>query len=148
MEGIGEGTLSFPFFEVRKTSKSPFRAKYLNSFFRRLLTVVADNVEVVIDTLNKALASINLWCRNNKLTIYTRKSEAMIFTHKPFCGPLKLVMLRNKVLDYVTGAKCLGIIIDNQLSWLSHIELICRSFGQKVSAKKAQVFKKGYVTVY
>ena len=37
------------------------------------LSVVVDNVEleVVIDKLNKALASINLWCRNNKLTIHT-----------------------------------------------------------------------------
>ena len=41
-------------------------------------------------------------------------------------------MLGNKVLDFVTETKCLGIIIDNQLSWFSHIELICRSFGQKV----------------
>ena len=60
----------------------------------------------------------------------------MILTHKPFCGPLKPVMLGNKVLDFVTETKCLGIIIDNQLSWLSHIELICRSFGQKVNQLK------------
>ena len=38
-------------------------------------------------------------------------------------------MFSLKVLDVVTETKCLGIIIDNQLSWLSHIELICRSFG-------------------
>ena len=102
------------------------------------LSVVVDNVEleVVIDKLNKALASINLWCRNNKLTIHTGKSEAMILTHKPFCGPLKLVMLGNKVLDFATETKCLGIIIDNLLSWLSHIELICRSSGQKVKQLK------------
>ena len=50
-------------------------------------------VEVVIDKLNKALTSINLWCRNSKLTIHTEKSQAMILTHKPFCGPLKPVML-------------------------------------------------------
>ena len=65
-----------------------------------------------------------------------RKSEAMILTHKPFCGPLNPVMLGNKVLDFVTEAKCLGIIIDNQLSWLSHIELICMSFGKKVNQLK------------
>ena len=40
------------------------------------LPVVGDNVEVVSDKLNKALASINLWCKNNKLTIHTGKSEA------------------------------------------------------------------------
>ena len=66
------------------------------------LSVVGDNVEVVIDKANKALASINLWCRNNRLTIHTGKSEAMILTHKPFCGPLKPDMLGNKVLDFVT----------------------------------------------
>ena len=45
-------------------------------------------------------------------------------------------MLGNKVLDFVIETKCLGIIIDNQLSWLSRIELICRSFGQKVNQLK------------
>ena len=64
-----------------------------------------DNVEVVIDELNKALTSINLWCRNNKLTIHTGKLEAMILSHKPFCGPLNPVMLGNKVLDFVTETK-------------------------------------------
>ena len=52
------------------------------------LFVVGDNVETVIDNLNKALPSINLWCRNNKLTIHAVKSEAMIMTHQTFCGPL------------------------------------------------------------
>ena len=47
-----------------------------------------------------------------------------------------LLLLGNKVLDFVTEAKCLEIIIDNQLSWLSHIELIFRSFGQKVNQLK------------
>ena len=100
------------------------------------LSVVGDNVEVVTDKLNKALASINLWCGNNKLGIHTGKSEAMILTHKPFCGRLKPVMLGNEVLDFVTETKCLEIIINNQLSWLSQIELICRSFGQKVNQLK------------
>ena len=84
------------------------------------LSVVGDNVKAVINKLNKAPKSINLWCRNNKLTIHAGKSEAMMLTHKPFCGPLKPVMLGNKVLDFVPETKCLGIIIDNQLSWLSH----------------------------
>ena len=93
-------------------------------------------MEVVIDKLIKALASINLWCRNNKLTIHTGKSEVMILTYKPFCGPLQPVMLGNTVSDFVTETKCLGIIIDNRLPWLSHIEFICRSFGQKVNLVK------------
>ena len=73
----------------------------------------------------------------------------MILTHKPFCGLLKPVMLGNKVLDFGTETKCLGIIIDNQLSWLSHLELICRSFGQKVNQlKRLKYLIKGYLAVY
>ena len=45
-------------------------------------------------------------------------------------------MLGNKVLDFGAETKCLGIIIDNQLTWLSHIELICSSFAQKVNQLK------------
>ena len=74
--------------------------------------------------------------RNNKLTIHTGKSEVMILTHKPLCGPLKPVMLGDKVLDFGAETKCLGTIIDNQLTWFSHIELICSSFGQKVNQLK------------
>ena len=73
----------------------------------------------------------------------------MILTHKPFCGLLKPVMLGNKVLDFGTETKCLGIIIDNQMSWLSHLELICRSFGQKVNQlKRFKYLTKGYLAVY
>ena len=73
----------------------------------------------------------------------------MILTHKPFCGLLKPVMLGNKVLDFGTETKCLGIIIDNQLSWLSHLELICRSFGQKVNQlKRLKYLTKGYLAVF
>ena len=73
----------------------------------------------------------------------------MILTHKPFCGLLKPVMLGNKVLDFGTETKCLGIIIDNQLSWLSHLELICRSFDQKVNQlKRLKYLTKGYLAVY
>ena len=49
------------------------------------LFVVGNNVDMVIDSLNKALSSINIWCRNNKLTIHPGKSEAMIISHKAFC---------------------------------------------------------------
>ena len=42
---------------------------------------------------------------------HTCSREAMILTHKPFCGPLNPVMLGNKVLDFMTETKCLGTIV-------------------------------------
>ena len=74
----------------------------------------------------------------------------MILTYKPFCGPLEPVMLGNTVSDFVTETKCLGIIIDNRLPWLSHTEFIHLQviWPESKSGKKAQVFNKGYPTVY
>ena len=42
-------------------------------------------------------------------------------------------MLGNKVVKFVTETRCLGVVIDNQLSWHSHVESVCKSFGQKVN---------------
>ena len=56
------------------------------------LFVVGDDVEEVIDKLNKALLRIIQWCRTNKLRIQLGKSECMIMTHRNVCGPFKPVI--------------------------------------------------------
>lgn len=85
------------------------------------LFVVGNNVEIVIESLNKVLSNINTWCRNNKLTIHSGKSEAMIISHKAFCGPLKPVMLEHKDVKFVTETRSLGVTIDNRLSWHNQV---------------------------
>lgn len=96
------------------------------------LYFIGNTVDVVVDGLNRALSEISLWCRNNKLTIHAGKSEAMIISHSPFCGPLRPIKLGDNILDVVHETRCLGVIIDSQLSWNSHLEYLCKSFGKKV----------------
>ena len=100
------------------------------------LHFIGNNVDVVVDGLNRALSEISLWCRNNKLTIHAGKSEAMIISHSPFCGPLRPIKLGDNILDVVYETRCLGVIIDSQLSWNSHLEHLCKSFGKKVRQLK------------
>ena len=66
------------------------------------LSVVGDNVEVVSDKLNKALTSINLWYKNNKLTIHTGKSEAaaMILTRENLLWTTKACFVRKQGLRF------------------------------------------------
>ena len=94
------------------------------------------NVDVVVDGLSRALSEISLWCRNNKLTIHAEKSEAMIIAHRAFCGPIRPIKLGDMILDVVYETRCLGVIIDSQLSWNSHLEHLCKSFGKKVEQLK------------
>ena len=100
------------------------------------LFLIGTNVDEVVDGLNRALSDIYTWSRNNKLTIHSGKSEAMIISHRSFCGPLKPIKLGDKILNFVSEARCLGVTIDSKLSWNSHIEITCKSFGKKINQLK------------
>lgn len=60
----------------------------------------------------------------------------MIITHRAFCGSIRPIELGDKKLDFANETVCLGVIIDSQLSWNSHLEHLCRSFGKKVEQLK------------
>ena len=45
------------------------------------------SVDVVCDALNRILGDVHNWCRNNKLTIHSGKSEVMVLNRYSFCGP-------------------------------------------------------------
>ena len=100
------------------------------------LHFIGNNVDKVVDGLNRALSEISHWCRNNKLTIHAGKSEDMIISHRAFYGPLRPIKLGDKILNVVHETRCLEVIIDSQLSWNSHAEHLCKSFGKKVRQLK------------
>ena len=102
----------------------------------RTLHFIGNNVNEVVDGLIKPSQRVLLWCRNNKLTIHAGKSEAMIISQRAFCGPLKPITLGDKILNVVSETRCLGVIIDSQLSWNSHSEHLCKFFGKKVRQLK------------
>ena len=96
------------------------------------LHIIGNNVDEVVDSLNRALSEISLWCRNNKSTINKQinagKYEAMIISHTAFYGLLRPIKLGDKTLNVASETRCLGIIIDSQLSWNSHTEHLCKYF--------------------
>ena len=42
------------------------------------LFYIGPSVDVVCDALNRILGDVHNWCRNNKLTIHSGKSEFMV----------------------------------------------------------------------
>ena len=74
------------------------------------------SVDTVCDGLNCILGDVHNWCRNNKLTIHSGKSEAMVINSNSIIGPLKPVSFGNKILSYVNTSICLGVVIDSKLS--------------------------------
>ena len=75
----------------------------------------------------------------NQLTVHTGKTEAMILKANGFIGLLRPIMFGNALIEYVTNSTCLGIVIDNRLTWTKHHEKVMKSFSAKVKELKGAV---------
>ena len=94
--------------------------------------VIGDTVDEIVLVLQEVLDQVYTWCVKNRLIIYEGKSEAMILSTSPFIGPLKPLKLVEDFIRYISSTACLGVTIDDKLSWSQHIKSICVSFNTKV----------------
>ena len=60
----------------------------------------------------------------------------MILTKQAFIGPAPPILFGDKYVNVVDHTTCLGLTIDNCLSWSKHICHIKKHFSQKVGALK------------
>ncbi|KAK2550083.1 hypothetical protein P5673_029269 [Acropora cervicornis] len=77
---------------------------------------------------------IYMWSQRNRLSIHNGKSEAMLLSTKPLIGPLQELRYEENRIDFVNSTCCLGIEIDNKLSWSPHIDKLCKSYRKKLGA--------------
>ena len=81
-------------------------------------------------TLNSTIAEIVDWAASNKLPINEGKTKAMLITGKGL--PSKI----NAELELVPSAKLLGLEIDSELSFTSHVEKLCKKLSQRIGVLK------------
>ena len=70
------------------------------------------------------------------VTIHPIKTEAMIIRKTSFVGPIPPLYFNTGHIDLVNYTTCLGVKIDNKLTWTVHIDSIKKHFTQKVGALK------------
>ena len=94
--------------------------------------VVGNTVDDITTELQAVLDQVNSWCLSNRLIVHEGKSEAMILSTTPFVGPLKHLKWGEDTIQYVSSTNCLGVTIDDKLSWSQHITLARSAFNAKV----------------
>lgn len=94
--------------------------------------VVGNTVDDITTALQAVLDQVNSWCLSNRLILHEGKSEAMVLSTTPFIGPLKHLKWGEDTIRYVSSTKCLGVTIDDKLSWSQHITLARSSFNAKI----------------
>ena len=65
----------------------------------------------------KLLDELHYWTKFNSMFIYPTKTEVMFMSKTPFIGPLRPINYESKLINYVSRSSCLGVTLDNKLSW-------------------------------
>jgi hypothetical protein len=100
-----------------------------------------NNIERLYENTNSELEKIHNWLKANKLSLNLSKSVYMIISNKSNLA-IQNVAINNISLQQVTEAKVLGIMLDNKLSFKSHIEHV----GRKISKITYIIYRmKSYV---
>ena len=90
--------------------------------------------------VNYDLKNLLYWLHANKISLNVKKTELVVFKskRKQFDDEIKL-KLSHKRLFPTDSIKCLGVKIDRNLSWKSHIDYL--SLSVKLSRANALLFK-------
>ena len=92
------------------------------------LTCEADTLGDLEHKLNHDLGNLDDWCRCSRLLVNKLQTKYIIFNHcNPNCIQLKL---DGCVLEKVTEAKYLGVVIDSRLKYAAHVEMLTTKLSQ------------------
>ena len=83
-------------------------------------------------------------CQANKLSLNIDKTYFMLFTPKIFPRNMDDIIIDGKQIMEVNETKFLGVIIDNNLNWKSHITYISKKVAKGIGIilKARKVFNK------
>lgn len=78
--------------------------------------------------LQAALINLSEWCKANGMVINTSKTKLMLITtpQKRAIMNTDNLFLNLNNLNTIKNDKILGVFVDNNLSWSSHVDKICK----------------------
>ena len=95
-------------------------------------SVVSHSVDEVLIQLKHNIENLCSYAANNSLTIHPDKCKILLMKRTKFIGPLQKIDIKGQEIKVVRSCNCLGIIIDDELSWDTHVRKITKSFSSKV----------------
>lgn len=97
------------------------------------LTVTGGNAKDIGDSLNHDLGLFSHWCDRNKLTINASKTMVVVFrSSKKIDFKLDSIYLNNEIVQIVSEYTYLGFVLDENLTFVSHINRLINSSTVKV----------------
>ena len=85
--------------------------------------------------LQKGLSDIEKWCEDNAMIMNPTKTESMVITTRQKHQQSKLSLnltLQGSAINQVNKHKLLGLIVDDQFKWESHIHHLCKILSRNI----------------
>lgn len=99
-----------------------------------LLTVAADTIEEAEKLMNDDLKILNEWLKFSKLSLNVTKTKFMIISQKKKLDFDKVkIKIDNIDIAIATEIKYLGVVIDNKLSFLNHLDYVKKKLIKKLA---------------
>ena len=90
------------------------------------------DLDVVKQTLENEINKVLIWLSANKLIINIKKTHTMLFTNKRGNNILN-ISVQNTELEHKDSCKFLGIFIDKDLSWKTHVSYITSKISKIIA---------------
>ena len=103
------------------------------------LTCSTENADALQVRMNSDLSKIPTWLKVNKLTLNVKKTKCMLTGSRPKLELLSdnfTVKVNNIHIERVTVYKSLGVSIDENLLWKTHIDEISKKISAGLSVLK------------
>ena len=82
--------------------------------------------QTLLDIVNNELKFVQDWIHANKLSLNIKKTQYMVFKNNQVNPLPGHITINNVEIQQTECTKFLGLYIDNDLSWKSHINYLCK----------------------
>lgn len=95
------------------------------------VSINTSEISTISNTINNELENVNTWLKLNKLSLNTSKTKAILF-HMPQKQITQLpnIKIDNYPIVFEDSFNFLGIVLDKNLRWTPHIDLISKKISK------------------
>ena len=133
--GVPQGSVLGPILFLYYINDLPNVSELMNTIlFADDTTLYASSVDsgALVEELNVELHKIYKWTCSNRLSLNVSKTYAILFSKRSNRNDLLNLKFNDEVINYESTGKFLGVTLDSNLSFRSHINIVCNKLSKTI----------------